>query len=124
MADIDGLVESFISALEGNGTDAFTANLAPGAIVWHNYDRVEVDAFANMAAIDTFAKMVGDVKVDTVRLAPIPDGFVLQFALRGTVTASGKPFEMQNAIVVSTAGGKITRIDEYVDPTVGAQMSA
>ncbi len=124
MADIDGLVESFISALEGNGTDAFTANLAPGAIVWHNYDRVEVDAFANMAAIDTFAKLVGDVKVDTVRLAPIPDGFVLQFALRGTVTASGKPFEMQNAIVVSTAEGKITRIDEYVDPTVGAQMSA
>jgi hypothetical protein len=124
MADIDGLVESFITAVEGNGTDGLVANLAPGAIVWHNYDRVEVDAVANMAAIDTFGKIVGDVKFTTIRIASISDGFVLQFVMRGTVTASGKPFEMHNVIIVATADGKIARIDEYVDPTVGAQLSA
>jgi ketosteroid isomerase-like protein len=124
MADIDGLVESFITAVEGNGIDGLVANLAPGAIVWHNYDRVEVDAIANMAGIDAFGKAVGDVKFTTVRLASLSDGFVLQFVMRGTVRASGKPFEMHNAIVVTTADGRIARIDEYVDPTVGAQMSA
>ena len=40
------------------------------------------------------------------------------------VRASGKPFEMQNCLIVTTSGdGLITRIDEYVDPTVGAQLS-
>jgi hypothetical protein len=124
MADIDGLVDSFITALEGNGTDALAANLAPGAIVWHNHDRLEVDAIANMAGIDMLGKIVQDPKFETVRLATLPDGFLLQFVLRGTVTASGKPFDMQNVVIITTAGGQITRIDEYVDPTVGAQLSA
>jgi ketosteroid isomerase-like protein len=31
---------------------------------------------------------------------------------------------MQNAVIITTADGQITRIDEYVDPTVGAQLSA
>ncbi len=124
MSNIDALVDSFITALEGNGTDALAANLAPGAIVWHNHDRVEVDAIANMAGIGMLGKIVHDTKFETVRLAGIDDGFVLQFVLRGTVTSSGKPFEMQNVVIISTADGKITRIDEYVDPTVGAQLSA
>jgi ketosteroid isomerase-like protein len=124
MGDIDSLVDSFITALEGNGTEALTANLAPGAVVWHNHDRQEVDAIDNMAGIGMLGKIVQDAKFETVRLAPLADGFVLQFVLRGTVTSSGKPFEMQNAVIITTADGQITRIDEYVDPTVGAQLSA
>jgi len=124
MADIDGLVDSFITALEGNGTEGLVANMAPGAVVWHNHDRIEVDAIDNMAGIAMLGKIVQDAKFETVRLAPISDGFVLQFVLRGTVTASGKPFEMQNAVIITTADGRITRIDEYLDPTGGAQLSA
>jgi ketosteroid isomerase-like protein len=123
MADIDALVDSFITALEGNGTEALAANMAPGAVVWHNHDRLEVDAIANMAGIDILKKLVPDAKFETVRLAAIADGFVLQFVLGGTVAANGRPFEMQNAVIISTVDGKITRIDEYVDPTVGSQLS-
>ena len=40
------------------------------------------------------------------------------------VRANGNPFEMQNCLIVHTnADVLITRIDEYVDPTVGAQLS-
>jgi ketosteroid isomerase-like protein len=124
MADIDGLVNSFITALEGNGTDALAANMAPRAVVWHNHDRLEVDAIDNMAGIGMLGKIVHDAKFKTVRLTALPDGFLLQFVLRGIVTSSGKPFEMQNVVIITTAGGRITRIDEYVDPTVGAQLSA
>ena len=37
--------------------------------------------------------------------------------------ANGNAFEMQNCVVASMADGKVTRIDEYVDPTVAAQLS-
>ena len=124
MTNIDALVDSFVTALEGNGTEALAANMAPGAVVWHNHDRVEVDAIANMAGIGILGKLVQDAKFTTVRLATISDGFVLQFVLRGTVTTSGKPFEMQNVVIITTLDQRITRIDEYVDPTVGAQLSA
>jgi hypothetical protein len=30
---------------------------------------------------------------------------------------------MENCVVVTTDGGKMARIEEYVDPTVGAQLS-
>jgi hypothetical protein len=124
MPSTDDLVAAFDDAITGKAPDAFVAALAPGAIVWHNHDRKEVDARENMAAIAMLAQLVDGLDSEHVRLAPIDGGFVLQFVITGTVRASGKPFEMQNCLVVTVDGdGLMTRIDEYVDPTVGAQLS-
>jgi ketosteroid isomerase-like protein len=124
MPSTDELVAAFDDAITGKDADAFVAALAPGAIVWHNHDRKEVDARENMAAIAMLGQLVAGLDNDHVRLATIDGGFMLQFVTRGTVRASGKPFEMQNCLVVLTdAGGLISRIEEYVDPTVGAQLS-
>jgi ketosteroid isomerase-like protein len=123
MADMDGLVAALVGALDGTDPAAFEAALAPGAVVWHNHDRKEIDATENMAGIAMLAQLVNDAKCETTYLAPTPDGFVFQFVVRGTVASNGKPFEMQNCIIATTADGKYTRIDEYVDPTVGAQFA-
>jgi hypothetical protein len=124
MPSNDELVAAFDDAITGKDADAFVAALAPGAIVWHNHDRKEVDARENMGAIAMLGQIVDGLENEHVRLAPIDNGFMLQFVTKGTVRASGKPFEMQNCLIVSTTGdGLISRIDEYVDPTVGAQLS-
>ena len=123
MAEAEELAGSLATSIEGNGDDAFLAALAPGAIVWHNHDRKEVDAIENMASIGVLSQLVDDLESETLYLAPTADGFVFQFVVRGTVKSNGNPFEMHNCIVATTADGKITRIDEYVDPTVGAQFA-
>ena len=123
MASTDEMVEAFAAALTGKDSDAFVGVLAPGAVVWHNYDRKVVDARENMAAVEMLGQIVDDASLETLKLAPTADGFVLRFVVHATVKGSGKPFEMQNAIVVTTDDGLITRIDEYVDPTVGAQLA-
>jgi ketosteroid isomerase-like protein len=123
MADMDELVGVLVAALEGRDTAGLTAALAPGAVIWHNHDRKEIDAIENMAGIAMLAQLVNDAKCETTYLAPTPDGFVYQFVVRGTVASNGKAFEMQNCIIATTADGKYTRIDEYVDPTVGAQFA-
>jgi ketosteroid isomerase-like protein len=124
MPSTDDLVAAFDDAITGKDADAFVAALAPGAVVWHNHDRKEVDARENMGAIAMLGQLVDGLENDHVRLATIDDGFMLQFVTKGSVRASGKPFEMQNCLIVTTSGdGLITRIDEYVDPTVGAQLS-
>ncbi len=124
MPSTEDLVAAFDDAITGKDADAFVAALAPGATVWHNHDRKEVDARENMATIAVLGQLVDHLENEHVRVAPIDDGFVLQFVTRGTVRSSGNPFEMQNCLVVTTSGdGLITRIDEYVDPTVGGQLS-
>jgi len=124
MATHDQMATAFDAALTGRDPDDFVALLAPGAIVWHNHDRKEVDARENMAAIGMLGQLVENLKNERVLLSPTDNGFVLQFVIRGSVRSSGNDFEMQNCVVVTTTDdGLISRIDEYVDPTVGAQLS-
>jgi ketosteroid isomerase-like protein len=124
MATYDEMAAAFDDALEGRDPDAFVAVLAPGAIVWHNHDRQEVDARENMATIGTLGQLVDGVKNEHLLLAPIDRGFVLQYVTRGSVRSNGNAFEMHNCIIVTTTDdGLIERIDEYVDPTVGAQLT-
>jgi ketosteroid isomerase-like protein len=124
MPSTDELVAAFDAAITGKDADAFVAALAPGAIVWHNHDRKEVDARENMAAIATLSQLVDELANEHVLLAKIDRGFVLQYVTKGKVRSNGNPFEMQNCLVVTTSDdGLIRRIDEYVDPTVGGQLS-
>jgi ketosteroid isomerase-like protein len=123
MPSNDDLVAAFQDALAGNG-DAFVAGLAPGAVIWHNHDRKDVDAIENMAGVNMLSQIVDDPVTESRLFAPIDGGFVLQYVTRGKVSANGNEFEMHNCLIVHTdADGLITRIDEYVDPTVGAQLS-
>jgi hypothetical protein len=124
MATHDEMLAAFDGAIEGRDPDAFVAVLAPGAIVWHNHDRKEVDARENMAAIGMLAQLVDGLKNEHLRYAAIDDGFVLQFVVRGTVNSNSNAFEMHNLLIVTTTDdGLISRLDEYVDPTVGAQFA-
>ena len=124
MATHDQMAAAFDAALTGSDPDGFVALLAPGAIVWHNHDRKEVDARENMAAIGMLGQLVENLKNERVLLSPTDSGFVLQFVVRGSVRSSGNDFEMHNCVVVTTTDdGMISRIDEYVDPTVGAQLA-
>jgi ketosteroid isomerase-like protein len=124
MPSHEELAAAFDAALTDGEPDAFVAALAPGAVVWHNHDHNEVDARENMAGIAMLGQMVDDLENEHLLFTPTDGGFVLAYATRGTVRANGKPFEMHNCLIVTTTDdGLISRIDEYVDPTVGAQFA-
>jgi len=124
MPSNEAIADAFDDALTGKGGDAFVAVLAPGAVVWHNHDRQDVDARDNMAAVDMLSQIVDELVNERRLFTPIEGGFVLQYVTRGRVRSTGNSFEMHNCLVVHTdADGLVTRIDEYVDPTVGAQLS-
>ena len=122
MATTTELIDGFDRGITGE-PDAMVATFAPGAVVWHNYDRKVVDAVENMGSVGMLTQIVRDMSMEHLRVEEFPGGFLYQFALHGTVIASGKPFEMHNVVIASVDGGRITRIDEYVDPGVGAQLA-
>jgi hypothetical protein len=70
MATHDQMAAAFDAALTGGDPDGFVALLAPGAIVWHNHDRKEVDARENMAAIGMLGQLGDNLKNERVLSAP------------------------------------------------------
>jgi len=122
MPTTEELITGFDQGITGD-SDAMVATFAPGAVVWHNYDRKVVDAIENMASVGMLAQIVREMSMEHLRVEEFPGGFVYQFALHGTVISNGNAFEMHNVIIASVEDGLITRIDEYVDPSIGAQLA-
>jgi ketosteroid isomerase-like protein len=84
--------------------------MAPGAVVWHNADRREIDAAAAFSAV---AATPETYVIDQHRVIATPDAVVIQFVMR---IATVDPVELHCCMVVSVEDGQITRIDEYLDP--------
>lgn len=120
MADIDELADAIGSAVETGETARLATYFAPDAVVWHDIDHQEIDVPAAMAGIAMLSQVATDVRVEVVRRAALPDGFVQQFVIRGVM--AGKPFEMHNCLVVTVADGRIVRMDEYVDANALAAL--
>jgi ketosteroid isomerase-like protein len=115
-------LDALNAALRSGDVDEVLGYLAPGAVVWHNDDKIEIDAAENMKRLPGLHQLVDGLDVDIVQCSPTPSGWLQQFVLRGTVRSSGNALAAHNCVVVHVAAGLITRIDEYVDPTFGAQL--
>jgi ketosteroid isomerase-like protein len=110
--DAPAVVEDFFSALERGDMTACAMLFTDDAIVWHNYDQVEqpkAEALSALAALaparmhfeDIVRDMDGEICIQshTVRLSS-PDG-------RSTTFPAIQRIRLQ--------GGRIRRIDEYLD---------
>jgi ketosteroid isomerase-like protein len=109
-------------ALETGQVESLAPLLANDAIVWHNSDRLSLTKDQALPRIGGAARLAEAVHVDVINMQESRYGFVEQIVLRGTVRANGSPLELHNCLVVSLEEGLVTRIDEYVDPNVTAQI--
>jgi ketosteroid isomerase-like protein len=105
--DIAGLIADAIGRRQAA---PLIARMAPGAVVWHNSDRQEMDAAAAFTGV---AAAPIEISMDQRRVIASADAVVIQFIMR---IAAEEPVEMHCCMVVSLEGGQITRIDEYLDP--------
>jgi ketosteroid isomerase-like protein len=94
------------------------ARMAPGALVWHNSDRREMDAAVAFSAV---AAAPMSIAMDQRRVIATPDAVVIQFIMR---IAAEDPIELHCCMVVSVQDGQITRIDEYLDPAAASMVDA
>jgi hypothetical protein len=86
---------------------------APGIVVWHNNDGVEQTAEQNLRILRWLVENLSDRSYDEIRRQEFDGGFVQQHVLR--FTFKGERCEIPACIVALVAGGRITRIDEYLD---------
>ena len=108
------VAEKLFAAISRGDLEAVRALYAPDAAIWHNHDGIVQDPAANLRVLGWVVKNIAGLRYEEIRRQATPSGFVQQHVLRGTAP-NGTPLEIPACIVCTVAGGRITRLDEYLD---------
>jgi ketosteroid isomerase-like protein len=121
VSDFKSAVDAFKHSFDTGDRGPFEAMLAPGCLTWHNSDKLEIPT-ANPEGSAIFQQLVEGAHADIVQHETLPAGELIRLVLRGTVRSTGLPLEAHNCIVLTIDDSGITRVDEYVDPTLRDQL--
>jgi ketosteroid isomerase-like protein len=116
------VADDFFAAIGACDVEAARAVYAPGAVIWHNTDGIEQDVPANLAVLGWMAANFSDRSYCEVRRHEWDTGFVQQHVLRMT-KRDGTRVELRACVVATVADGKVTRIDEYLNPAEVARIA-
>ncbi len=119
---MEAAVAAFVAILDGQDPSDFTELLAADAVVWHNNDGVDLPAGDSLAGIAMLRSLVDDLTAHVISEDVVPTGVVARIELRGTVKSSGNAFCARLADFFTVVDGRLTRIDEYVDPSIRVQL--
>lgn len=115
--------EAFVGAIERGDIEAVRACYAPGARIWHNTDNLEQSVDDNLRVLDWYVRTLPDRHYRVVRREALQDGFLQQHVLEATLP-DGTKWSMAACVVVRMEGGKIVRLDEYLDSAAGQPLRA
>jgi ketosteroid isomerase-like protein len=118
--EIETLAASFFAAIEAGDVATMTRLYAPDAVVWHDFDSIEQSVDDNLVVLGWMIDRVAHRRYEDVRRVIVDDGFVQQHVLRGD--APGGFLDMPAMMRVHVADGRITRVEEYLDPADAAVL--
>jgi ketosteroid isomerase-like protein len=107
--------DRLFKAIERGQVAAIREIYAPGAKIWHNNDGATQTVEQNLAVLGWVVANISEIAYTEIRRQPTPTGFVQQHVMRGKLKSSGKEFSLPACIVCTVEGGRITRLDEYLD---------
>ena len=108
------LVVRFFAAIEAGDLGALREIYAPDALIWHNDDLLEQSVEDNLKVLQGLHRAVSGLHYDIIRRAATADGVLQQHVLRGRLP-NGAEVELHAAMYLQVRGGRITRIEEYLD---------
>ncbi|RAV76137.1 nuclear transport factor 2 family protein [Aerococcus loyolae] len=127
MADTEqsflALAARFVTAIENADIDEIKACYAEDARIWHNFDNVEQTVDENLKVLRWMVRVLHDRKYNVSRRHVIPGGYVQQHVLSGKRT-NGEAFAMPACLIVTVKDGRITRLEEYLDPAQASTLTA
>jgi len=108
------LADRLLAAFEAHDPAAVSACLAPDVVRWLNITDEEMGLEGILALVAAEHAVVAESKMRLRRRLDTEDGFVLQFDADGT-TVAGEPFHIPVCLVVTLAGDRVARLEEYAD---------
>jgi ketosteroid isomerase-like protein len=111
--DLVALSDRMIAAIEAGDATGVRACFTDDAVIWHNYDQLDVGVSDVLPLLASLVELVPGVRYDEIRRHPIDGGFMQQHVVRGA--AAGGELAMPACMVITVCGGKIARLEEYLD---------
>jgi ketosteroid isomerase-like protein len=122
MIELSAAARALKRSFDDGDRGPWEALMAPVCVNWHNHDKVEQDATTNTGA-GALQSLVSDLHIDIVQNEPLSSGELIRFVMQGKVRSTGGELDAHQCVVITTdQSGRITRIDDYVDPTLGTQL--
>lgn len=115
------LAQEYMSALSDGDVAAARNCLHPDAKIWHNYDGLEQSVDENMGTLEFLLSKSKSLSYDIHRQEEIEGGYLQRHTLR-LVTKAGVEMQTEAIAIISVRQNKITRIEEFLDPSPFAQL--
>jgi uncharacterized protein len=115
------LADRLMGALESGDAEAVRSLYSPDALIWHNFDNIEQTPDDNLRTLNWMVKNVEGLHYEDIRRHEIPGGYVQQHTFCGK-SANGEEVRAPCCLIVQVAGGRITRLEEYLDQAAFAPL--
>ena len=115
-SDKGALANQFMTALEQADESAIRQCYADNAAIWHNFDGLEQTVEDKNASLHWLRGHLVDIRYADVVHSDIADGLLQRHVMTGK-TASGESLAMPACVIFTIEDGRITRLEEYLDPT-------
>jgi len=115
--DYLAVAERLLAALNNNDGDAVRALYHPEASIWHNFHPGGFQSIEeNVKTLHWMHRKMPKLHYEVLRLEPLENGYLQQHVLRGEM-ANGLQVALHACAICSVAGGRIIRLEEYLDPS-------
>ena len=115
------LARHLLATIEAGDIDAVRACYAEDARIWHNFDDALQTVDENLKVLAWMMKNASRRKYEIQRLEEIEGGYLQQHVLHLT-TRDGEEHAMPACVIVRVEGGKIQRLEEYLDPAPAMKL--
>src|SRR4051794_35658070 len=107
---VQAVAETFVATI---GKASTASLMAPGGIIWHNFDDTEmtVDEVAARQA-ERASAGVSPLMMDDVRIYPMPSRALIQYVF---LFGRDRDIRVPACMILTIDGGLITRLEEYID---------
>ena len=119
--EIDQLADRIFAAITAGDVEALRAIYADDVEVWHNFDMVTQNRDRNLKTLSWMHSKATNLRYTEIDRVVLADGFVQQHVLRATAP-NGTEITVPAMLRIRCADGRITRIDEYLDPAQAAAL--
>lgn len=114
--------DRLVAAIAAGDVEGVRAIYAPDATIWHNFDQRDQSPDENLLTLVDLHRRASNLQYTELRRFVAPGGFVQQHVLTGD--AKGGPLKMPAMIRFWVEGGRITRLEEYLDTRQAMVMYA
>ena len=109
----DAVLDRFFAAIEAGDIDAVADIYDPDVEVWLNVTAQAISREESLGVLRYFTNRLAGMRYDILERRTWEDGAMQRHVVQGTV--GDRPLTIQACIVFHMAGGRITRVYEYLD---------